>query len=125
MVTVARWLILAIAVWVSAEIVEGIHYDGWGSVLVVAAILGLLNLYVRPAFALLALPLTILTLGVFIIVINAILLGLAAWISDIFGADFSIDGAWPAFLGALIISLVSLLINRFIDVEKLSGRRGY
>ena len=117
---VLRWLILSVAVWAAAEIVGGIHYRGFESILVVAAILGLLNLYVRPALTLLTLPITILTLGIFLIVLNAILLGLAAWISDIFGVDFSIDGAGSALLGSLIISLVSLIINHFIDVKGLS-----
>jgi putative membrane protein len=116
-----RWLILAVAVWVAAELVAGIHYSGWASILVVAAILGLLNLYVRPLFALLTLPLTIVTLGIFIIVVNAIMLGLAAWISDIFGAEFSVDGIGAALLGALIISLVSMTINHFVDVDRITG----
>ena len=68
-----RWLMLAASVWVAAEIVSGIHLEGLVSTLVVAAILGILNLYLRPILVLLSLPFTILTLGFFIVVINAIL----------------------------------------------------
>jgi putative membrane protein len=120
--TVIRWLITAVAVWVAAELVAGISYRGTESILVVAAILGLLNLYVRPVLSLLALPITIVTLGLFLIVINAVLLGLAAWLSDLFGVDFTIDDVWSALLGALIISLVSLVIGLFVDAEGVSRR---
>src|SRR6266576_1113336 len=90
-VPVVRWLILSIAVGVAAELVPGIRYGGAIDILIVAAVLGVLNLYLRPIFTLISLPLTIVTLGLFLIVINAILLGLAAWLTDILGVDFDVD----------------------------------
>src|SRR5688572_2956195 len=87
-----RWLLLSFAVWVAAELVEGIRYDGWDSIFIVALVLGLLNLYVRPLISLLTLPLTLLTLGLFLLVLNAIFLALASWIVDLFsGIQFHVD----------------------------------
>ena len=115
-----RWLMLAAAVWVAAEIVSGMYLEGLVSTLVVAAILGLLNLYLRPILVLFSLPFTIITLGLFIIVINAILLGLTDWLVDIFGGiEFSIDGVWAALLGALIISIVNMLLGMVLKPREI------
>src|ERR1700680_2282441 len=89
---VLRWLLLALAVWVAARIVGGIHLVGWQSTLIVALILGLLNLSVKPALELITLPLTILTLGLFLIIINAGLLLLTSWIAGHFSSiHFHVD----------------------------------
>jgi putative membrane protein len=118
---VIRWLLLSFAVWVAAELVEGIRYDGWDSILVVALILGLLNLYIRPVVSLLALPLTILTLGIFLLVINALLLGLASWIAGMFsGIDFHVDDFWAALLGAIVISIVGMLAGIFVNPDRIA-----
>lgn len=116
-----RWLLLAFAVWVAAELVSGIHLAGWRSSLGVALILGLLNLYLRPALVLLALPLTILTLGFFLVVINALLLLLASWLaSEIGGINFHVDGFGAALLGAIVISLVSFVMGRFVKPRDIA-----
>jgi putative membrane protein len=118
---VIRWLMLALAVWVAAEIVSGIHVEGWVSTLIVAAILGLLNLYLRPILFLLSLPVTIVTFGLFIIVVNALLLLLADVLADIFDdINFEVDGLVAALLGALIISLVSFVLGWFIDPDRIA-----
>ena len=109
-----RWLMLAFAVWVAAEVVGGIHLEGIGSILAVAAILGLLNLYLRPLLFWLSLPFTVITLGLFIIVINAILLGITDWVADIFDLRFAVDGVGAALLGAIVISLVNLMLSVFL-----------
>jgi putative membrane protein len=120
-----RWLMLAIAVWVAAELVEGIHLEGWESTLIVAAILGLLNLYVKPILLILSLPLTVLTLGLFLIVINAILLGLTDLIANVFEEiRFSVEDVGAALLGALIISLVSIILSWFIDPDRIAADFG-
>src|SRR5262245_24144113 len=107
-----RWVMLSFAVWVAAEVVEGIRYEGWDSIFVVALILGLLNLYVRPMLSLFALPLTILTFGLFLLLLNAALLGISSWIAGWFeGINFHVDDIWAALLGALIISLVGMLVG--------------
>ncbi len=114
-----RWLMLAFSVWVAAEVVGGIHLDGLVSILAVAAILGLLNLYLRPVLFVLSLPFTILTLGFFVIVINAILLGITDWLADIFGIHFAVDSIGAALLGALLISLVNLMLAAFLRPSKV------
>ena len=116
-----RWLILAAAVWVAAEVLPGIHLEGWGSTLMVAFILGLLNLYVRPVLFWLSIPATIVSLGLFLIVLNAALLGLADWIANIDDdIRFAVDGVGDALLGAIIISIVSFVISRFVDTGRIA-----
>lgn len=118
-----RWLMLSLAVWVAAEIVPGIHLDGWQSTLIVAAILGLLNLYVKPVLFVLSLPFTILTLGLFLIVLNAIMLGLADWIANISDdIRFEVDGFWAAWFGAVIISLVNLIAGIFVKPDRIARK---
>jgi putative membrane protein len=112
---VVRWLLLAASVWVAAELLDGIELEGWESTLAVAGILGVLNLYLRPILMVLALPFTLLTLGLFIIVVNAILLGVTDWIADqVEDIHFEVETVGAALLGALIISLVNMLLERII-----------
>jgi putative membrane protein len=100
---------------VAAELVEGIRLEGLESTLIVAAILGLLNLYLKPALTLLTLPLTLLTLGLFIVVINAVLLGITDWlVGEIGGINFNVEDAGAALMGALVISVVSMLLDSVI-----------
>jgi len=116
-----RWLITAVAVWVAAEVIGGIHLEGWKSTLLVALILGLLNAFLKPFLVMTALPALLLTLGFFLIIINTLLLALTAWIAGKFDSiRFAIDGFWSAFWGAVIISLVSFLLTRFIDPKKIA-----
>ena len=116
-----RWLMLSLAVWVAAELVGGITLEGWKSTLVIAAILGLLNMYLRPILVLLSLPLTILTLGIFLVLINAALLGLTDWIANISDEiRFNVDSVGAAILGALIISLVGIVLGWFVKPERIA-----
>lgn len=109
-----RWAISAVALWVAAELVRGIDIDGFGSLLVTAAVFGLVNAFIKPLAQLIGFPITCLTLGLFALVINAAMLGLAAWIADALGADVHIDGFLAAFLGALLISFVSTILSAFV-----------
>ncbi|NJM07937.1 phage holin family protein [Candidatus Gracilibacteria bacterium] len=107
-----RWLIMSIAIFAAITLVPGIEYVGPGwQVGGVAVIVGLLNILLRPLLYLLTCSLVILTAGLFGLVINAGLLLLAAEIASWFNIQFTIDGFWPAFWGALVISLVSLALN--------------
>ena len=116
-----RWLLLAAAVWVAAELLSGIELEGLESTLIVAAILGVLNLYLKPVLMFLTLPLTLVTLGLFIIVINAILLGITDWIAGkIDGINFEVETIGAALLGALIISLVSMLLDSVIKPARFA-----
>lgn len=120
-----RWLITAVGVWVAAEIVGGIHLDGWRSVLLVALILGLLNAFVKPVLVFLSIPALLLTLGFFLIIVNTVLLALTAWISGKFDSvHFAVDGFWAAFWGAVIISIVSFLLSQLVNPKKVARRFG-
>lgn len=121
MAFVVRWLITAVAVWVAARLVGGIHLEGWESTLLVALILGLLNAYLKPLLVLGTFPALVLTLGLLLILLNTALLGLTAWIAGKFDdIRFAIDGFWSALFGAVIISIVSFLLTRVINPEKVA-----
>ena len=122
---IIRWLITAAAVWAAAKLVDGIHLEGWQSTMIVALVLGLLNAYLKPILTFGTFPLVLLSAGLFLIIINTILLALTAWFLGKFDdVHFAIDGFWDAFFGAVIISLVSFLLTRFIDPRKIARNFG-
>lgn len=108
-----RVVINAAALWVAARFIDGITLtEDIGSILFVAIVFGLINAFIRPVVLVLTFPALLLTLGLFTLVINAAMLGATAWLTD----SLAIDGFVPAFLGALVITVVSwalssLLIN--------------
>ena len=107
-----RWLITAAAVWAAAHFVPGIHYSGgFMTLLAVALIFGLVNALVRPVLKALACAVIVLTLGLAIFVINALMLLLTSYLSRHFGFDFTVDGFVPALVGSVVISLVSWLLS--------------
>src|ERR1035437_8770213 len=108
---ILRILINAAALWVAASFVPGIHAGGIGSILALALVFGLVNAFVRPFLKLVSCPIILLTLGLFTLVVNALMLMLAAWLGRGLGIEFTVDGFVPAFLGALIISVVSTLLS--------------
>jgi putative membrane protein len=114
---IVRLLASAVALAVAAWLVDGISV-GPGTdteraltLLGVAVIFGLVNAIIRPILRLLTLPLVVLTLGLFLLVLNAFMLLLTEWIAEQFDLAFQVDGFWSALLGALIITVVSFLIN--------------
>ncbi len=114
-----RLLINAIALWVAVQIVPGIHAESPLTILVVALIFGAVNALLRPLVKFFTCPMIIVTLGLFIFVINAVMLWFTAWVAGRLNLGFSIDGGfWPAFWGALVISAVSLAISLLIKEEK-------
>jgi putative membrane protein len=111
-----RLLINAAALWVAVQLVPGIRFDGhWSLLLAVALVFGVLNAVVRPVLKLLTLPLLILTLGLFTFVINALMLRLTSWVSGLLDLGFHVEGFWAAFLGALVVSVVSLMLSIFVE----------
>jgi putative membrane protein len=119
-----RWLINAVALYLAAEIVPGIVRTGdWVSLALVALVFGVVNALLGPILKLLSCPLILLSLGVFTIVINAALLLLTSSLSDAWNLGFHVSGFWPAFLGALLISVVSLVLNIFVRDGKDRDRR--
>jgi putative membrane protein len=110
-----RLLINAAALWVAIHFVPGIAYQGtWTSLFLVALVFGVLNASVRPILKVLTFPILILTLGLFTLVINAFMLMLTSWISEKLALGFRVAGFWPAFWGALVISIVSLALSLFV-----------
>lgn len=105
-----RALISALALWLAASIVPGLHVAGVGTLLIAALLLGVVNAVVRPVLVILTLPITVITLGLFLLVINAAMLGLVA----LFLPGFAIDGFFAALFGGIIVSLVSWLASWFI-----------
>ncbi len=115
---IIRVLINAVALAAAAHIVTGIHYVGLSSLLVMALIFGLVNAFIKPVIKILSCPLLILTLGLFTFIINAFMLLLAGWIAESLGIHFGVDGFVPAFLGALIISIISLLLSFLVPSKR-------
>ena len=111
-------LISAAAVAAAAYLLPGIRLEGGlVDLLVVALVLGLVNALVRPVLRWLACGIIVVTLGLFLLVINAVLLLLAAWLARSFGIGFYVDGFGAAFLGSLVISLVSFLLSMVLPDE--------
>ncbi|MBI5604868.1 MAG: phage holin family protein [Deltaproteobacteria bacterium] len=105
-----KWLINALALYITTYLVRGIAVSGSWSLLVAAALLGILNAVIRPILIILTLPINILTLGLFTLIIN----GMMLYTVSLLIKGFIIEGFWPAVIGALIISLVSWIINWLI-----------
>jgi putative membrane protein len=115
-----RLLITAASLWAAIHLVDGIDHRGsWWSLLLVALVFGVLNASVRPLLKLLSIPLIILTLGLFIFVINALMLLLTAWVSTFLDLGFYVEGFWPALVGGLVVSIVSLLLSLFAGARKV------
>ncbi len=99
-----------VAVFVATKLVPGIGYDNWVGLAIFAAVLGLVNAVVKPILTILALPVVILTLGIALLIINAIVFALAAWLVP----GFAVSGFWAALLGSLVVSIVSWLLSIFL-----------
>jgi len=112
---ITRWLIITAAILLASQFVPGIEVDKLSTAVIAACVLGLINIFIRPIVVILTLPLSILTLGVFYFFINAFLLELVAY----FVSGFEIKNFFSAFLGSLIISIVSWLANSFITSHKI------
>lgn len=117
-----RWLITTVAVLVATQIVPRIRYESWQGLLVATLVLGLLNAFIRPVLMVLSLPLILLTLGLFIVIINAVLLYLVGHVIN----DFHVDSFGAAFWGALVISIVTLILNSLTGTggAKVTLKRG-
>lgn len=105
-----RFLIIACGLLFAAWMLDGIHFSGLLSLLLAALVLGVVNAIVRPVILLLTLPITVVTLGLFLLVLNGAMLGLAAMLVP----GFVIYGFWTAVFGAVIVSLTGIVANWFI-----------
>ncbi len=120
---VLRWVINAAGLFAAVWIVPGIEYLGeWTGILWLALIIGLLNALVRPLLKFLTCPLIILTLGLFTIVINTVMLLLTRTIGQSLGIGLMVDGFWSAVLGSLVMSVVSIVMS-VIFRDELKGKK--
>ena len=110
-----RVLTVMFGLWLASELVPGIEVQGVGTLLGAALLLGVVNAVVRPLLIILTLPVTLVTLGLFLLVINAAMLGLVAWMFD----DFHISGFWAALFGSILVSIIGWIAASFI------GARGW
>ena len=118
-----RAAITALGLWVASELLSGLTFESTAKLIVAAVVLGVVNAFVRPLAFILTLPLTVLTLGLFLLVLNAGMVGLVAWLVP----GFQVAGFWSAVGAALIVSLVSWAASSVIGsngkVEIFTGRR--
>jgi putative membrane protein len=112
---VFRWFVNGVALWVAATIVPGISYDGLSAIAIMAIIFGLVNALIRPLVLVATCLVNVLTLGLFTLVVNALMLLLAERIGRMLGVSFRVDGLAAAFVGAIIISAVSFLLTKLGD----------
>ncbi len=114
-------LVTALGIWVAVALVPGLHFDGdWLPFLLVALIFSVVNTILKPIVKLFSLPFILVTFGLFLLVVNALMLQITLWIAAPDRLDLGItsDGFfWATFLGALVISFVQMVVNSFIDAE--------
>jgi putative membrane protein len=117
-----RAAITALSLWVASQLLPGLHFSSGTKLAIAAVLLGLVNAVVRPIAFILTLPITVVTLGLFLLVLNAAMIGLVAWIVP----GFTISGFWTAVGGAIIVSLVSWAASTVIGnsgrVERFDHR---
>jgi putative membrane protein len=115
---ILRWAINAIAIFLAVRFVPGLALQsGWLSVIWLALILGLVNAFLRPLLKLLTCPLIIVTLGLFTLLINTFMFWLTGQIGQLIGIHLTINGFWPAFLGGLVVSVVSVVMTLILKDE--------
>jgi putative membrane protein len=116
---IIRWIINALALFALPYIFTSIHVASFYVALITALVLGLVNALIRPLLILLTLPVTILTLGLFILVIN----GLLFWFVGSFVQGFVVAGFWPAFWGAIVYSIISWALSALVLDDSLPPRQ--
>jgi putative membrane protein len=118
-----RLLVNAAALWVATQLVAGVTYDGGPlPMLGVALVFGVLNASLRPVAKILTFPLIIVTLGLFALVINGLMLWLTSSLSSALGLGFHVSGFWAAFWGALVVSIVSMILSMLAAEPAGAGR---
>lgn len=108
---IARWILNALALYIVAQILPGIRLADFGSALMASLVIGLVNTLIKPVLLILTLPITILTLGLFALILNACMLLLASSITP----GFIVDGFWTAFLGSILLSIVTTVLSALVS----------
>jgi putative membrane protein len=115
-----RLLVNAAALWVATQLVPGVTYSGEVlPFLGVALVFGIVNSFIRPVAKLLTLPLIIVTLGIFALVVNGLMLWLTSSLSESLGLGFHVSGFWAALFGSLVVSIVSTLLWTFVRDDSM------
>jgi len=116
---VLRFIVNLAGLWIASEIVPGVHVDDLPSLLAGTAIFAIVNMLLRPLANLVSCCLIVFTFGLFVLVINALLLAVTAWVAGRLDLAFRVDGFWAAFFGALVISIVSLVASLVVRPPKV------
>lgn len=117
---IVRFLITALALWAIAMYVPGFHMNGWGDAIIAAIIFGIVNTLIGPVLRLISLPFTILTLGLFSIVVNWALFALTVWLSP----GFKTTGTpWPSWEATLIAAIIMMIVNTVVSAPLSSSAR--
>lgn len=122
---IVRWIITAVAIFLTAKFLPGFNIEGTNgliAIVVAAFILGLVNAIIRPILVFFSCGCIVATLGLFMVVINAVTLYLTSWICQYLGIGFYIDGFWPAIWGSIIISVISFILSMILVDDKKRGR---
>jgi putative membrane protein len=121
---ISRWLINTLALYLAVRLVPGVEYVGGpAGLVIVAAIFGLVNATLRPILALLTCPLVLVSLGFFLLVINALMIVCTGWFSRQFDLGFRVAGFWPAFWAGLLISVVSFVLSVLVGEKEVRVHR--
>lgn len=119
-----RWMINTIALSAAVQVIPGLHFtDGPVQLLAVALVFGVVNAILRPIVTVLSCPLVLVTLGLFTLVINGLMLMATARLAEVWNLGFRVDGFWPAFWGGLVVGLVSLALALLVGDDR-QQRRG-
>ncbi len=119
-----RLIINAVGLFAATQLVPGLSFNGdWVTLAIVALIFGVVNALVRPVLQFLTCPLLILTLGLFTFIINAFMLALTGWVAQQLHLGFQVNGFWAAFVGALVVSIVSFILTMVLHGETRNQRR--
>ncbi|MGB9716559.1 MAG: phage holin family protein [Thermodesulfovibrionales bacterium] len=122
---ILRIIINAISITVAVKLINGITFTGkWWKMVIIGAIFGVVNSFIRPIVKFFTFPFIILTLGLFTFIINALMLLLTEKLSESFNLGLQIHGFWPAFWGALIVSIVSTILSWLTGVTEIKYHKG-
>ena len=122
---ILRIMINALSIAVAVKLVDGLTFTGeWWKMIIIGAVFGIINSLIKPLVTLFAFPLIILTLGLFTLIVNALMLLITVKLSGPFNLGLQMHGFWSAFWGALIISLVSIMLSWVTGLKKIRYYRG-
>jgi len=117
--SIVRLLVNTVALWCAARFIDGISYRGsWPGLVGLSLVFGIVNAFIRPVLSFFSFPIQIVTLGLFTVVLNALMLMLTGWLAVRFDIAFTVSGFVPALLGALVVSIVSMVLGAVLSSDK-------